>query len=710
MRNDYRKSHMKALYRHSCAIFRLYVITLFSIFISLQKLVAQDPPRPEIDINQFIQDLIPIASEDHSNEGLFETLFQLYTNPLDLNVVTTDELASTMLLSEIQINSFFEYRKKLGPFISLYELQAVPDFDLITIRKIIPFIIVRPKALPLKQSFQNPTQHFLLIRSGRILEQQKGFSEIDTSSRSASRYAGKPLYGNIRYRYARAGQYSFGFPMENDAGEALTWKPGRQIFGADFTSFHAQIMNRGKIKNLVIGDFQMQAGQGLILSGGFSLGKGSEVIRTTYRSTIGLRPFTSVLEAGFFRGVAATYPVRKQVDVTLFYSNTKRDGSVENNAAIQDELTVSTLQISGYHRTTTERANHGAVGEQNIGFHALYRFYSQRGQIGITALNTFYSATLQKKDELYNKFEFQGNQNIVAGVHGDYRWQNMHFFGEGARSKSGGVGGVAGFITGLGKTVDFTLLFRHYDRNFHSLYGGSISEATRPINETGAYWGLRYSPNRRWQFSGFYDRFHFPWLKYQINTPSGGHDYFLHALWKPSKKLNVYAVFHEKHKAHNEQDSKFPIPQVLETIHRTAILNFEYEVPLKFSVRTRMQGGDFWYEGKPKSSGFTIVQDLNYRLSKLEISARIAFFKTDNYDSRQYIYEKDMLYAFSLPAYYDQGTRHYLMLRYPLSQKMKLWVRWAQTRYVKLDEISSGLNEIEGKKRSEVKAQVMYQF
>ena len=372
---------MKALYRHSCAIFRLHVITLFCIFITVQKLVAQDPPRPEIDINQFIQNLIPIASEDNSNEGLFETLFQLYTNPLDLNVVTTDELASTMLLSEIQINSFFEYRQKLGPFISLYELQAVPDFDLITIRKIIPFVIVRPKALPLKQSFQNPTQHFLLVRSGRILEQQKGFSEIDTTSRSASRYAGKPLYGNIRYRYARAGQYSFGFTMENDAGEALTWKPGRQIFGADFTSFHAQIMNRGKIKNLVIGDFQMQAGQGLIMSGGFSLGKGSEVIRTTYRSTIGLRPFTSVLEAGFFRGVAATYAVRKQVDVTLFYSNTKRDGSVENNAAIQDELTVSTLQISGYHRTTTERANHGAVGEQNIGFHALYRFYSQRGQV-----------------------------------------------------------------------------------------------------------------------------------------------------------------------------------------------------------------------------------------------------------------------------------------------------------------------------------------
>ncbi|MBE9466020.1 ComEA family DNA-binding protein [Dyadobacter subterraneus] len=710
MTKNKEKSHMKPAYQHSCAIFRLGVLTLFCIFIFVKNLFAQEPPRPEIDINQFIQDLSPIATEENSNEGLYELLFQLYTNPLDLNTVTTDELTATLILSETQIKSFFDYREKLGPFLSLYELQAIPDFDIITIRKLIPFVIVRPKALPFKESLRNPSQHFLLLRSGRVLETQKGFTSIDTSSRSTTRYQGKPLYGNIRYRYARAGSYSFGFVMENDAGEVLSWQPKKQIFGADFTSFHAQIMNRGKLKNLIIGDYQMQAGQGLVMSGGFSLGKGSEVIRTTYRSTLGLRPFTSVLESGFFRGAAATYSVKKQMDVTLFYSYTRRDGNLESNAVVQDELTVSTLQISGYHRTKTERENQGTIGEQNVGFHALYKLFSQRGQIGITVLNTFYSATLHKKDELYNKFEFQGNQNTVIGIHGDYRWQNMHFFGEGARSKSGGWGGVGGLIAGLGRTIDFTLLLRHYDRNFHSLYGGSISEATRPINETGTYWGLRYSPNRRWQFSGFYDRFHFPWLKYQINAPSDGQDYFLHALWKPNKKLNMYAVFHEKHKAHNEPGSKFPIPQVLETTRRTAMINFEYEVPLRFSVRTRLQGGDFWYEGKSKSSGFTIVQDITYRLSKLELSGRIAFFKTDDYDSRQYVYEKDMLYAFSLPAYYDQGIRHYLMLRYPLTQKMRLWLRWSRTHYSKLDEISSGLNEIQGKKRSELKAQVMYQF
>jgi hypothetical protein len=97
-------------------------------------------------------------------------------------------------------------------------------------------------------------------------------------------------------------------------------------------------------------------------------------------------------------------------------------------------------------------------------------------------------------------------------------------------------------------------------------------------------------------------------------------------------------------------------------------------------------------------------------LQKSSFSGRLAFFKTDDYDSRQYAYEKDMLYAFSIPAYYDTGTRHYLMARYNLTKDLKMWLRWSQTRYAKLDKISSGLNEINGNKRSEIKAQVMYQF
>jgi hypothetical protein len=669
--------------------------------------LAQEPPRPEIDLSNFIQELVPVADDDIDYNELYESLFQLYANPLDLNTVTRDELSTVFILSEEQLTQFFDYRSK-GPLLSLYELQAIPHFDLATIRKLLPFVTCAPEVLQLKKAFKNPTQNFLLIRTDRPIEKPKGFSPIDTTSRSNTRFAGDAWQWYIRYRYARTGNYSLGFTFEKDAGEPLSWQPKKQVWGPDFTSFHVQIQNRRRLKNLILGDYQMQAGQGMILSAGFSLGKGAEVIRTTYRSSLGLRPFTSVMEAGFFRGVAATFQLNKTIDLTTFLSAVRRDGSTTD--APDDQFTVSSLSLAGLHRTPTERGNQAIVPERNIGFHTLYKTPSTRGQLGVTILYTHYEAILQRKEDLHNLFEFKGKQNLIIGLHGDYRWKNFHFFGEAARSKSGGIGIIGGLIVPFSRTLDFTLLLRTYDRDFHSFYGKSFAEATRPINETGTYRALRYTPNKRWQFSGFYDRFQFPWLKFLVDQPSQGIDYFLHAQYTPSKRLKLYALFHEEQKEKNQPGANGTITPVLPTIRRIAVVNFEYTVPLKYNLRSRIQAGDFRYRYFSKSHGIVLVQDISWKWPKMEISARLALQLTDNYDSRQYVYEKDALYSFSVPAYYDKGTRHYLMIRRNLGKHVKVWLRWAQTRYFNLNTISSGINEIQGNTKSEVKMQLMYSF
>lgn len=683
----------------------LWIIGMF--FIGSARSLAQEPPRPEIDIANFIQELFPVATEEADYNELYESLFQLYANPLDLNTATRDEISALFILSEEQLNQFFNYRSR-GSLLSLYELQAIPLFDLTTIRKLLPFVTCQQVTISLRKAFKNPTQNFLLLRSDRPMEKAKGFSDIDTTSKSSSRFAGDPWQWYVRYRYARTGLYSIGFTFEKDAGEIMSWQPKKQVFGIDFSSFHVQIQNRGRLKNLILGDYQMQAGQGLIFSAGFSLGKGAEVIRTTYRSSLGLRPFTSVMEAGFFRGLAATFSVHKTIDITAFLSTVRRDASISDSH--DDNFMVSSLSIAGLHRTPTERANQAIVPERNLGFHAIYKAPSTKGQLGVTVLYTNYKATLQRKDVLSNLFEFKGKENLIAGLHGDYRWKNFHLFGEAARSQSGGLGMLGGFIVPFSRTLDFTLLLRKYDRDFHSFYGNSFGEATRPINESGTYRALRYTPNKRWQFSGFYDRFRFPWLKFLVDQPSEGIDYFLHAQYTPSKRLKLYALFHEEQKEKNEPDTKKTVTPVLQTIRRIAVVNFEYNVPLKYSLRSRIQAGDFRYRNFSKSQGIVVVQDISWKWSKMEVSARIALQLTDNYDSRQYVYEKDALYSFSVPAYYDKGTRHYLMIRRNLGKHLKVWLRWAQTRYFNLDTISSGINEIQGNKKSEVKMQVMYSF
>ncbi|MBK7308594.1 MAG: hypothetical protein IPI88_17340 [Chitinophagaceae bacterium] len=89
---------------------------------------------------------------------------------------------------------------------------------------------------------------------------------------------------------------------------------------------------------------------------------------------------------------------------------------------------------------------------------------------------------------------------------------------------------------------------------------------------------------------------------------------------------------------------------------------------------------------------------------------RLQYFETDGYNSRLYAYENDVLYSFSIPVFYDKGLRYYININYDINKKMTLWIKWAQTIYNDKTLIGSGLDEIKGITKSEVKLQVQYKF
>ncbi|WP_373397791.1 helix-hairpin-helix domain-containing protein [Algoriphagus halophilus] len=87
-----------------------------------------------------VERLFPVQDEDMDYESIYEVLFQLYSNPININKASAETLQASYLLSPNQITSILSYREKFGPFLSLYELQAVPNLDLNTISQILPFI------------------------------------------------------------------------------------------------------------------------------------------------------------------------------------------------------------------------------------------------------------------------------------------------------------------------------------------------------------------------------------------------------------------------------------------------------------------------------------------------------------------------------------------------------------------------------------------
>jgi hypothetical protein len=667
----------------------------------------------EINLTTYLQELFPVQIEGIDYQSVYDGLTQLYANPLNLNTASRDELAATYLLTERQLSSLIEYRTTLGDLLAIQELQAVPGFDLPTIRRLLPFVTVTV-GNGLLGALPNPTNHFLIVRYEQILEQQKGFSAAipDKKGQLPTRYLGNSQQWYARYRYSRPGAFSLGLTAEKDPGELMGWQPAKRQYGADYISFHLQIQNRRRWRNIVVGDYQLQIGQGLILSSGFVLGKSSETVQTVRRSTLGVRPYTSLTESGYFRGAAATYAITANVDLTLLASLHQRDANT-TTGNVDEGVVATSLQTSGLHRTSSEIEDQASLTENNIGAHLLYR-NRQQLQLGLTALQTTYDKFFRKRDLAYNQYDFTGHRNLVVGMHGGYIWRNWNLFGElahssGSQTNSGGTGFIGGALASLTKRLDLAFVLRHYDKNFHSFYGNAFSESGQNSNETGLYLGAKYVVYRKLTLGGFVDFFRFPGLKYLVDAPSAGFDYLVQARYTPNRQTSFYVVYHDEHKQKNlPSDSK--TKTVVGTTRRSLVLSVEYMPIRGLTLQSRVQWGSFGYASQLASRGFALVQDATFTWRRVSIAGRIALFNTDDYDSRQYVYERDVLYAFSFPAYFNRGVRHYLLFQYGINRHLDVWLRWSRTDVTNQLTVGSGLDLIDKPHKSELKAQIRWRF
>lgn len=684
---------------------------------------AQEFPRKEIELDRFVEDLFQLQDGSGNYEDLYESLFLFYTNRIDLNTADREELASLYILSEAQINALLKHRERYGKLLSIYELQAIAEFDNYSIYKLMPFATVRDDGFAadgrsLWKRIQAEKNNSLIVRYSRSLEDQVGYSSPTYNSKgeASQRYMGSPNKWFARYRINHPKDFSLGFTVEKDAGEQMAWNPDKKQYGFDFMSAHLLLENKGRWKKIALGDYQVQFGQGLVLSAGFAVGKGAEPIATVRRSNLGIRPFTSVLEGTFFRGGAATYNIGR-VDVTGFVSRKKVDGNIQQTAGLDSlendniDNFVSSINITGFHRTPSELANKHQVTEEIAGANAIYRSQDRNLELGVLATGMRYSVPLRRAVTDYNQFDFSGKQNGNVGVSGTYNWQNFNFFGEGAMSSNGGKGLITGFISSLSPKAEMSMVYRNYGRDYHALYSNAFGEATRNTNEQGVYWGLKLKPIKKWTLALYYDRFKFPWLAYQADAPSQGHEYLARLTYQPSRSITIFAQFRNETKERNQSGNTTRTDFLVPTTRRNYVLNLDYKAPEYISFKTRVQFSDWQQENGKMTRGFAFMQDITVKpTSKLDLSARLAIFETDDFNNRQYAYEKNVLYAFAIPAYAGRGTRAYLVANYNLTRRLEMWVRIARTHYRDLKTVGSGLEMKNSNKDTDLVVQMRYKF
>ncbi|WP_233636157.1 helix-hairpin-helix domain-containing protein [Hymenobacter setariae] len=683
---------------------------------------AQELPRRAPDLDRLTQELFAeIQSDQVPYEDLYETLLQYYQTPVNLNAASREELRALLLLSETQISNLLTHREASGPLLSLYELQAVLGWDLRTIYRVLPFVTVQaddPNRArgPLWQRIKNEENNALFVRYERVLQPRKGYAAADTfQGRLTSRYLGSPDKLLVRYRVSHAHDFSLGFSAEKDAGEALAWQPKQGQYGPDFLSAHFFLQERGRLKALAVGDYQLQFGQGLLLSSGLAVGKGAETITTLRRSSVGVRPYSALLENTFFRGAAATYQLAPRWEATAFASHKSIDANLQQRA---DSLTQydefgSSLQYTGFHRTAAELADRHALQETVAGGNLGYLSHDGALALGFTAVGTHYGTPLLKRAEPYNRYEFSGQNNLALGAHYSYVWRNLLLFGEVGRTSGGGLGTLNGLLASLGPRIDAAVLIRHYDVDFHTIYGNALSENSRNINESGLYLGLKVRPVTRWELSAYFDQFWFPWLRYRVGAPSRGDDALLRLAFTPTKTSLLYAQYRVRLKPRDLSSSLGrPVPLPGQQLRHSILVYYDTQPTLRLGLRTRLQASRLRDDDHlPWRSGYALSQDASVQVARrVQLTARYAVFDADDYDTRQYLFEQDVLYVVSIPALYGQGIRTYAIAQVSFSKHLTLWLRYANTHYRHQTTVGSGLEEIQGNVRSEIKMQVRYKL
>lgn len=722
------------------------LVLVLALLIGAMTLRAQEI-SPEL--RDLIEQRISTLAEQLGDESdvdlsaLADQLTDRLSDPINLNHTDADELGSLYLLTDIQINAILAHIQRFGKFISIYELQTVDGLDLATLELLRPFVTVSGEGssrTSLKEMLASGKSE-VLMRTQINIEQRKGFigghrdpfnspyrpaegsilpnvddPQVYDSLRANSKvYLGSPWKVYARYRFKYRRNLDFGITAEKDEGEEFF--KGSQKQGFDFYSAHLFLRDIGPMKAVAIGDYQAQFGQGLVFSSGLSFARKSAYTMNISKNAAGLSPYASVNENQFLRGAGATMDFGNHFKGTAFISRKKYDANVQAGTDTSatgfnaDETTFSSFLEDGYHRTNTELRKKDALEEFIYGGHIRYK--RTGWSIGATGAQVNFDNTLVKTSTLpYNQFEFQGNSNTTYGFDWNAVYRNLTWFGEGARSANGGMAGVTGLLVALDKRLSLAMLYRNLERNFNGLYSSAFAEGSNPWNEHGLYMGIELKPSRKWVFNAYYDQFTFPWLRYQTNGLSNGYEALGQLTWTPSRAVQIYVKARTQLKPINTTETVSGVLPLVDSKQNNYRFNASYRVSSGVTLRTRIESVDFVRGDNPVSHGFLIYQDLIHRpkQGRLEFTGRIALFSTDSYDSRIYAFESDVPGVFSLPPIYGRGMRWYAMARWSVARHVDLWARYGISMFTDRDVISSGLQEISGSHKSDLKMELRVKF
>ena len=566
-----------------------------------------------------------MTAEEAGEEDL-ERLEALRSRPLKINLASRSRLAGSGLFTQYQIESIIDYRNRNGDILSAAEFAAVDGFTPETAVYYLPFLSFASSAMPGKASLSPPRMDNSLVVKSAVKLQER-----------------QPVYSyGMKYRFSVEDRFEAALTARSsyDAGK----------FPPEAVSFYAAYYGRGVLGKVVIGDFNLRFGQGLVMWSGFSM-SGIPAQGAFSRRASGISPYWSYSGDGSHRGVAADFGTGDfMVSAFVSVPGAREMSEPGNDAAIS---VLPGINVSWY----------GMDGQVSITCYAQSRTIAARedgGRVGpANGTGRFFGECKVSADARYT----------VKGV---------ELFGEAAMDAiARSAAALAGCRFSPCGGLYLASGLRYYPSGYSGGYSGALRSGSRCSNEygfavSGSFSSGKYVPLAgrtgfgssviRHQGAFSMDMSHSPEPKFGVHEASSqfkavfSYSLLLSSLfsmqWKVSERLRSYG---DRVRTDVRADVRYGDSR-WSSVLRVNILHCRGTGMLSY-----MEGG--------------------YKSAPVYVYVRGGLFRVDDWADRIYAYERDAPGNFSVPAYYGRGFWLSLVSGLKLSGWGRLYFRASYTGY-----------------------------
>ena len=615
-----------------------------------------------------------LLSDEDLTADVLEELSDIYESlhamPLNINTATRDELSMLPFLTDRQIEDIHAYIYMHGPMLTLGELQLTGSLDYATRQLLRHFVYAGPPSPQMERirlaDVLSGGRNELVARMDIPLYLRDGFRK--------GTYLGGRLSHNLRYSFNWHNRIRFGFSADKDAGEK----------GYDFCSPYLFMKDMGVLKELALGNFKAQYGQGLLLGGGFSVGK-SMVLSSMSRQSQGLKPHSSTQEYGYLRGGGAAVGWG-HTTFTLLAADTPLD------ATIKGDTVIGSLKEDGYHRTQLELSKKHNASLRTLAANVRYNY---RGlKFGVTAMTESLS------------LPYKGRSRF-SGVSADCSLNRSRYSLQAELSLLDSKPAlIASQTFRLGSGWSLNAVVRHYSPEYMSLHSNAMSEGGVQ-NETGLLTGFAHNGHDL-KLSGYADLFRHPQPRYGASAPSKGMDLRIEADWRVGRQDAFYATARFKAK---QKDCKYT-GQLEYCLTGRYRLRWTHDCRSGAQLKTQFFYVRYDFIAEPITNGYAITQNYSRSLlkEKLELNLTAAVFYTQSYDCRVSVYESGLRYSYNFVSLYGKGGRVAATVKYRIGQSMQLNLKAGGTYYLDRDEISSAQQRIASNHKEDISLQFIAKF